>query len=312
MEQISMEDPEEFLQLFEVAAKELRKKNLNMIRSREQYSALFYSNPWMFKRLHEMLSDDWDVLITAGYRPYFEWLPSYWFQGQRLKYTNPKKPEQRHMNPWTHKRTEKFQLIEPMFPKFFDFWKNVSRFTDSIIEPSKEYFATRVFDIHDPRGSRSTFLCDVLGDGAAPIACEESLRLDREAPPKIVNPSNPSEVQYDAITLFAASKGMVDMEKFDRATVIDEVTKHQEEVLHRSVFDFPYNCPTQEYLDEFWQMSRDFDLRYVPEQSLNDPDHLDKLQEKFQSAVEAKKFCIVDAEAVLEDSKWQTFFQQFA
>lgn len=312
MEQIPMEDPEKFLEMFEKAAKELRKRNMNMIRSREHYSGLFYSNPWMFKRLHEMLKDDWDVLITSGYRPYFEWLPSYWFQGQRLKYTDPKHPELRHMNPWTHKRTGKFQLIEPMFPSFFDFWKKVSRFTDSIVEPAKEYFPTRVFDIHDPRGARSAFLCDVLGEGAAPNACEENLRLHRETTTGVVNRSNHSEVLYDAIALAAASKGMVDMEKWDRVTVIDEITIHQEEVLRRHVFDFPLNCPTQEYLDEFWQMSRDFDLRYMPEKSKKDPNHLDKLYEKFQIAVEKKKYCIVDVDAVLEDNEWKLFFQKFA
>ena len=48
---------------------------------REQYSGIFWEHPWMYKRLQEILSDDWDVLIVAGYRPYFEWLKSFWFQG---------------------------------------------------------------------------------------------------------------------------------------------------------------------------------------------------------------------------------------
>ena len=311
MEHIPMEDPNEFLVMFEAAAKELRKKNMNMIRSREQYSGLFYSNQWMFKRLHEILSDDWEVLIVAGYRPYYEWLPSFWFQGQRWQYTDPKHPEQRHMNPWTHKRSGKFQLIEPMFPGFFDFWAHTKRFTDSILDPASPYFPTRAFDIHDPRGARSAFLCDVLGEGAAPNACQESLRLHRENPPKQVNTSNPKVVQYDAIALVAASKGMVDMDKWDRVTVVDEITIHQEEVLRRDVLDFPLICPTQDYVDKFWAMTKDLDVHCLPEKSEKDPEHLTKLHEKFQIAVEQKRYCIVDADAVLRQEEWQSFFQKF-
>lgn len=311
MELIPMEDPEEFLVLFEAAAKELRKKNMNMIRSREQYSGLFYSNQWMFKRLHEILSNDWEVLIVAGYRPYYEWLPSFWFQGQRWQYTDPKHPELRHMNPWTHKRTGKFQLIAPMFPRFYDFW-GTKRFTNSIIDPASQYFPTKVYDINDPRGARSAFLCDVLGEGDVPNACQESLRLHRENPPKPVNRSNPKEVQYDAIALAAASKGMVDMEKWDRVTVVDEITIHQEEVLRRDVLDFPLICPTQEYIDKFWALTGVMDVHCMPEKSQNDPEHLSKLHERFQVAVKEKKFCLVDTDAILGQSEWQTFFQKFA
>lgn len=112
MEHIPMDDPEVFLEMFEKEAKELRKRNVNMIRSRyvssrlrdvisskrlfsakprffaplslvsEQYSEIFYDHPWMYERLKEILSDDWNVLIVAGYRPYFEWLKSFWFQGK--------------------------------------------------------------------------------------------------------------------------------------------------------------------------------------------------------------------------------------
>lgn len=49
----------------------------------EQFSGLFWEHPWMYERLKKILSDDWDVLVVAGYRPYFEWLKSYWFQGMQ-------------------------------------------------------------------------------------------------------------------------------------------------------------------------------------------------------------------------------------
>jgi len=158
---------------------------------------------------------------------------------QRMKYSDPKHPEKRHMNPWTHKRTGKFVQVEPMFPGFFEFWTKTSRFTDLIIDIAKPYFPVTVYDIHDPRGARTAFLCDVVGEDDVPSACRESIRLDRENPPERENTSSPKEVQYDAIALAAANRGMVDMKKWARATIIDEIAKRQEEELNRTVLDFP-------------------------------------------------------------------------
>lgn len=311
MEHVPMDDPNVFLEQFEKEATELRKQNKNFIRSREELSELFVNNQWVYPRLKEILKD-WDVLIVAGYRPYFEWLPSFHYQGQRMKYSDPKHPEDRELNLWTHKRSGKFTLVEPMFPGYFDFWKTTPRFTDSIVTPASKHFAVKVFDMHDPRGQRSAFLCDMVGEEDVPMACAESLRLQREKPPNRVNTSNTKEVQYDAIALKAAEKGMVDMEKWKRSAVIDAILHRQEEELQRTVLDFPLSCPTQEYIDEFWTMSRDLDVLCLPEKSRDDPDHLNKLHEQFQRAVDKKKFCIVDADAILEESEWKEFFQQFA
>lgn len=199
-----------------------------------------------------------------------------------------------------------------MFPGFFDFWTKKSRFTDSIIDPAKPYFPVKVYDIHDPRGARTAFLCDIIGEDNVPSACQESIRLDQEKQPERDNTSNLKEVQYDAIALAAAKRGMVDMEKWARATVIDEIIKRQEEELHRTVVDFPLSCPTEEYIKKFWETTRNLDVQCMPKKSENDPDHLRKLREKFLAAVEAKKFCLVDADAVLAESEWREFFQKFA
>ena len=312
MEHIPMDgDPEDFLKAFQKETKKLRKLNVNMIRSREQYSALFQRHPWMYERLHDILSEDWEVLIVAGYRPYFSWVPSWWFQTQRMPYSNPDKPEERHMNPWTKKNSGELYRIEPMFPEFYNWWKVHTRYTDAIVELAKPYFRVKVYDIYNPRGARTHFLCDIIGKEFVPHACQKSIELDQN-PPKRVNKGNLNEVQYDAIALEMAARGMVDLEKWDRATVVDEITVYQEEELRRTVLDFPYKCPDQAHMDELWNMSRSFDLEYMPELSKEDPNRLDKLHEQFMEAVEKKKFCHVDVEAILADSEWQEHFQKFA
>jgi len=41
------------------------------------------------------------------------------------------------------------------------------------------------------------------------------------------------------------------MDKWARATVIDENAKRQEGELYRAALDFPMTCPTEEYIEKF-------------------------------------------------------------
>ena len=199
-----------------------------------------------------------------------------------------------------------------MFPGYFDYWKEKTLFTDSIVGPASDYFSVKVFDVYDPRGASSAFLCDVVGADAVPNACKESLQLNSIGQVKHSNKSNSNEVQYDAIALAAASKGMVDMVKWKRTTVIDAIIHRHEEELGHDVLDFPLSCPEQKYLDEFWSISLDLDRLCMPEKFKEDPEHFNKLQEQFQRAIDKKKYCTVDVDAILEENDWKNFFQQFA
>ena len=307
---IPTEDPEVFLQQFKVEADKLLQLNKNVIRSREQYSDLFSERPWMYERLKEILSG-WDVEVIAGYRTYDTWLVSFHYQAYRMPFSGQQNLEERRKNSWRRDNGDLFR-IEPLFPNFFNFWKHRKRFTDAIVETAGPVFPVKIFDVTAPKGARSTFLCDVLGQGAAPVTCAESLRMDRENPPLKVNKSNTKEIQYDAIALGAVGQGMVDEHRFRRSDIVDAIVTQQEEELQRTVNDFPFICPDDALYQEFWNITSAKDALCMPEKYQTDLDYETKFHTKFLKAVENKKFCRVDVDAVLADGAWQQFFAQFA
>jgi len=306
---VDPDDPELFLKQFKVEADKLLLLNKNVIRSREQYSVFFFYNPQMYEKLAEILSD-WDVTIVGGYRPFHEWIPSFWYQAMRMQYSDPNHPEERALNKWRDENTGNLYETEPMFPNFYNFWKNKGRFSDTIVELASPHFANvRLFDIHHPSGARSHFLCDVLGQGAAPHSCQKSLQMTRDNPSKRVNPSNVKEVQYDSIALQAVAVGMVDETKYLRSQVVDAIVKRQEVELGLTVLDFPLICPDEAIMEEFLEMTLQRERLCLPEKVHDDPEQT-RLRKHFQKAVDKKKYCRVDVEAVLSDSGWQQFFQE--
>lgn len=307
---IPTDDPEIFLQRFKEEADKLLPLNKNVIRSREQYSDYFSERPWMYERLKDLLSD-WDVEVVAGYRTYDGWLVSFWYQAMRMPWSDMRNPEERKQNPWRKDNGELF-WIEPLFPNFFNFWKNRKRFTDAVVETAGPVFPVKIYDVRGSKGARSAFLCDALGEGAAPVSCAESLRLDRENPPLEVNKSNVKEVQYDAIALGAVEKGMVDEKQFLRSDIVDAIVARQEEELQKTVNDFPLICPDEATYQEFWNITSKRDVLCMPEKYEADPDYETKFREMFQKSVDKKKFCRVDVDAVLADTEWQQFFAKYA
>ena len=311
--ELNRNNPQEFLDNFKIEADKLLALGKNIIRSREQYSPVFSDNPWMYEKLKENLSG-WDVLIVAGYRPYSEWMPSWWFQAMRAPYSDPKHPEDRIKNPWRYlsngKMTGELYRIEAMFPNFYNFWTGRKRFTDAIVDGASPVFPVKVLDIHDPKGARSAFLCDILG-GDAPISCQASLEMDKNKPAhKSNNKSNLDEVQYDAIAMAAIKRGLVVEDKWRRSEVIDAIIERQEVELKLRVSDLPLLCPDEATYKAFWDLTIELDRKCLPEKV--SPERESTLLNHFEKAKEHKKYCHVDVDAVLEDSGWRKFFEKFS
>jgi len=309
---IPTDDPEQFLRLFQQEAAKLLDTGLHVIRSREQYSAYFSERPWMYERLHQLLSPDWDVTIVAGYRAYHEWIPSFWYQAFRMPFSDPKHPEDRIQNPWRRQdnNNELFE-IEPMFPHFYHFWTGHHRFTDTIVDQAGPIFPVQVYNIHDPRGARSAFLCDAL-QGDAPVSCQHSIQLHRDKnPPQRVNQSRIQEVQYDAVALGAAGRGLIDENQWHRSEIVDAIAHRQEEELQLTVTDFPLVCPDATMYEEFLRDTLHLDAHCLPER-WDDDKREQELRASFQAAVDQKKYCRVDVDAVLDDPDWQAFFAAYA
>lgn len=314
MEFIPQDDPETFAQQFKSEADQLLSLRKNIIRSREQYSAFFSDHPVLYERLGELLRPDWDLTIVAGYRPYHEWLVSFWYQCMRMEYSDPNLPEERSQNVWrmhdTSIRSGRLYWVEPILPNFHQFWKDKPRYTDSIVEyAAAAQLPVQIFDIHDPKGSRSAFLCDIV---EAPHACRHSLQIDMDNPPKRVNRSNLKEVQYDAIALGAVAQGMVDEHKFRRDEIIDALVERQEVELNLTVMDFPLLCPEQSVLEELRNYTLTMDRVCMADRYQDSADRAAQLLSNFDRAVEKKKYCRVDVDTILRQRDWIFWFQKYS
>ena len=117
-------------------------------------------------------------------------------------------------------------------------------------------------------------------------------------------------MQYDAIAMGAIKKGLVVEDKWRRSEVIDAIIERQEVELQRDVFDFPLLCPDDATYKAFWDLTLELDRKCLPERAT--PERESTLHQHFQKAVEHKKYCHVDVDAILEDSAWQAFFEKFS
>lgn len=69
----------DFWEMFQTEVTKLRASHKNILLSKEGYSVIF-NNYTHYEELRNVLGDDWEVLIVVGYRPYYEWVISYWWQ----------------------------------------------------------------------------------------------------------------------------------------------------------------------------------------------------------------------------------------
>ena len=258
----------------------------------------------MFEKLKETLEDEWDITIVIGYRPYFEWIPSMWTQVFKL---NDQIFQERSMFPWKQDNGQ-LHKIQVMFPHFYSWMGEVPHFSDTMLESASPHFPVEVLDLHDPKGVRSKFICDIL---KASASCEESLRLDDEARTDIVNKGSPHSVHYDSIGLEAAKKGYVNVDKWNRTDVSDSVEVYVEKALHQTAYDLPMICPDDTTMDKLFEKSLRYDKLCLPKQFGADPNREQTFRAAFQKKVKKKAYCHVDFEAVLSDSKWKSFFTKF-
>ena len=113
-----------------------------------------------------------------------------------------------------------------------------------------------------------------------------------------------NKLWYDILAVEAYEKGMV---SGSRLRVYNQIRKFQQETLGKTSTDFPKICPPGGFLKRILKESIQTAKRIWP-----DPAHHARLEREhrqaFARAVEADKFCTINATAVLEDQEWIDFF----
>ena len=274
----------------------------NLVLSDESWGSSKWGSRAHYEALRDAIpSDKWEVTIITGYRRFFEWLPSDMFQNARLDHT---------MQTWHEVWPPEGQEIEGVFPNVYKKWYHGGDhvFTDWVVECVGDTFPLKILDIHDKTtGVRTNLVCNMMD---MPNACRFSRELDKEGNHTYMNSHDSAlHVFFDTITFRAAKRGWVDTSKYERPVVREALAKFTEDILKLTPVELDRDCPSESQLEEHLQES----LR-VERRVFGDKIALQRevdTREAFQTRVDDKFFCGVDAEAVLNRNEFRTFFQKY-
>jgi len=278
---------------------EIRGKNA--VYSQEVFGKFFPSfddSPIHWQHLKESVKD-WDVTIVISYRRFFEWLPSYYFQQNRMMHCKgPCKP--------------------PLFRDYFDkvredgdlkyakFWGGnlgARHPAEALIEKfSPQFDKIIIHDIHDePENLVANFYCNVL---EAHDACKERRKLGLETSKNVG-----STLNYNILANAAKEKGLVP-KVIPRYKVANAAQDYQES-RKLSENDFPLLCIKKE--DKHWLLEKSllFESRLFKDWNSSQRGE-DEHRSKFDAAIQKHKFCNLDVERSIADKEWNDFFVNWA
>lgn len=298
-----LDKEDDYFEQFKRYADEYRAKGLNLIMSKEQHSVLYGFRPEMYEKLHETLKDDWNVEFVIAYRPYFEWLISLWQEANKW----------RDVRPWVRAKDGLPDRIHPFYPGYWEWHVDHGKtYTSNILSHASQFFKARVFNMYDPRGIRTTFVCDMIGRDRVPAACEESLRLDEEEEERNhMNKAMFDDVHLDAVSLRLAAEGKIDTEKFIRHDLINAALAYIKDDRQQTPQDLPHICPADWQYEDMLQKSLHIEAEIMPELAQTEGREA-TLREKLNKKIAMKEFCEIDVDALLQDEGWREFYAQFA
>jgi hypothetical protein len=243
-------------------------------------------------------SNNWEIRLLIGYRPYFDYVKSLYSQ----KYNARGK---KMLLNWPGQGGKH---IPPMHDELFeDEWP----FTDELIDLFKAHVDVDIVEVLDitqnnHRGDLSERLyCDLLKEAQQTCSARKASLDDSEVRKNVAMSHD-----YDRIATAAATKGLVDTNKFTRSTITSRVKKFVEVTNNDSnnttLHNLPLLCPTKDNIDILHNMSLAKEMTVFPERQPNW-----ETTGLFETMMKKKSLCSIDTDKVLEKEEWKKFFQLF-
>ena len=244
---------------------------------------------------------DWDILLTATYRRFWDWLVSSKSELDRMhSWPNPHKKCPLSFDEWLKPMltaqgragTENgwhFQYLDSAMARL------------TTLQRSSSVSPIQIVDMAGSKDIEVAFLCDVLPNATS--ACTEISRVE----PLYSNPSPP--VNYDVLACSAAQEhGLVQVTtQAQRAALTTAMEKFHQTVLQKR--PLPERCVSNATLHLLWTESQRLERELVP--SIFASRDLSEEQSLFWQAASKGKFCTIDTRAFLQDAEWKQFFLNF-
>jgi hypothetical protein len=274
--------------------------------------------PVDWEALQQALSGRWNLLVVVGYRRLTEWVPSAKQQNERWSLQKPA------MNGWPGLGNGKGQHSQPLFPYALEFisvidgskrrpkWlHNNGRmfkylYTNNVIElldAAAPNIPVKILNLHLPETLLVSFFCQVLPGAEKNCASSRQLAAAAGASEKRVNPAQ--SAAYDMLATAAAGQGLVDRGAWSRRAVAVAARGYHERVLNRTRWIL--QCPRERELKLYLNSSLRVEEELLPDFYATDAGEKQHRAD-FSAAVARKKYCWIDANAVLKQSVWRDFF----
>ena len=315
----------------------------------QSYSGLPLPSSLDWLSLKELLGPVWNITVIVAYRRYCHWLPSAKQQMERWTPAKPKlnawpadtnngrgkKIEHLFPNYWKRVTPGRGQMSY--------------HFTDGVLESIQQVndlgdypIRVAIHNLHallSPENNdtipllRTNFMCNVLP--SAPNLCEYSRQLDRNQTtdePRRANPSQQIPIAYDQLVSDAAIVGYINTTLYKRHATGIAARKYHEILLSSSsssssqqlppnetesmnttttplLLDLPLSCPSQYELEEYLNVSLQYEKELFPHFYSTKAGKELHVQE-FWDSVNQSKYCSVDTQKAMEQEHWQAFFRQ--
>jgi hypothetical protein len=167
------------------------------------------------------------------------------------------------------------------------------------------FAGVKVFNYHlDKDNLVGSFYCHMMPE--ATTACAARTDMGTQA-----HLNSAVNLNYNILAVAAYEQGLIQTEIPGnlRKQIAGAAQHRQEKMLNKSgTMDFPMVCMSEVQLQQLLEMSLKFEQDVVPDWA-NEPGREDEHRAAFQSYVDKKKFCNIDANEVLKDEEWQSFFK---
>jgi len=244
---------------------------------------------------------DWDILLTATYRRFWDWLVSSKSQLDRmhswpnalnncpLSFDEWIKPMLTAQGRASTKNGWHFQYLDSAMARL------------TALQRSNNVSVLQIVDIDGNKDIEVAFLCDVLPNAIS--ACAEISKVE----PLYSNPSPP--VNYDVLAcLVAQEHGLVrEMRQQQFAAMAVVMEKFHTDLLQQR--PLPQRCVGNATLHLLWSESQRLERELVP--SIFASRNLTEEQNLFWQAASKGKFCSIDIKAFVQDDDWKQFFVNF-
>ena len=237
----------------------------------------------LYKIALEPIFEQFELQIVVGYRRFYDWLPSLFFQIVRMRSKDwsswPDKGRKLDLLRF-YKNERSGKITELYTEAYIDNWLDIVNTTKNIM----------IYNLHEDKDLVKTFYCNTLH---AWSLCKKYSSAKHH-----LSSANVGFATYfDSIAVAAYHKGLVKPDKVTRQKAAEAVESHFK-AINVTASKFPKNCFPEDFLEEILQKTKRVESTLLPDFFHNDGGE-NTMEDEIEH-IKTTKYCTVAVDEVLE------------